>query len=68
MGLISNETLQKAINKHEGGTAEIIHSETHTEKMIFKNTKNMSEQGDNFKQFNTHTTGVSEGVGEQTHI
>lgn len=36
--------------------------------MIFKNTKNMSEQGDNFKQFNTHTTGVSEGVGEQTRI
>lgn len=32
MGLISNETLQKAINKHEGGTVEIIRSETHAEK------------------------------------
>ena len=49
MGLISNETLQKSINKHEGGTVEIIRSETHAEKMILKNTKNMSEQAGQFQ-------------------
>lgn len=56
-------------NKREGGTAEIIHSETHAENMILKNTKNMSEQGGQFQAIQyTHNCNFWGSGGGQTRI